>query len=114
MASRSPRRFRDSAAKFDWCTVNRVARCRGEVRGIGFGVVLMQAALVAAANVDGELEVFAGYYQTRRTLSPNAAVLSSTLRNAESCDARRSDLAVRSRLLRRLEMSRAARQSGPA
>ena len=62
MASRSPRRFRDGAVKFDLCTVNRVARCRGEVAAfVGFGVVDAGRLLVAAANVDGELEAFARY-----------------------------------------------------
>ena len=43
-ASRSPRRFRDGAAKFDFCTVNRVARCRGEVPAVLVLLVLMQVA----------------------------------------------------------------------
>ena len=59
-ASRSPRRFRDGAVKFDLCTVNRVARCRGEVAAVvGFGVVDAGRPPCGAANVDDELKVFA-------------------------------------------------------
>ena len=58
-ASRSPRRFRDGAAKFDLGTVIRVARSRGFTARLWFWCVNKAGRpLAAAANVDGELEVF--------------------------------------------------------
>ena len=46
-ASRAARRFRDSAAKFDWCTVIRVARRAVKPRLL-LVLVLMQAGPLVA------------------------------------------------------------------
>ena len=88
MASRSPRRFRDGAAKFDWCTVIRVARCRGEAAVVvGFGGVDAGRLVVAAKGNGDELTRALQVLSDRRTLR---LTLRFTLQRSElqigSCD----------------------------
>ena len=114
-ASRSPRRFRDGAAKFDLCTVIRVARSRGFTARLWFWCVNKAGRpLVAAANVDGELAVFVGNLRQSSDfrLALRFLVQPSEMRRAVM--ARRSDLAVvRFLFSRRLGVSLAPRETQP-
>ena len=108
-ASRSPRRFRDDAAKFGLFTVIRVARSRGFTARLWFWCVNKAGRpLAAAANVDGESDVFCALYKPGEhfRLTLRFLVQPSEMRRAVM--ARRSDLAVRFSFSRRLETMSAA------